>query len=109
MFASPYFKDVNFFSHPDNPDTIKKKRGDELDVYLQNPREWTRTDKQKLKRAVVQLAKDDRMTPILKSEKFQLQKLQDRFTTAEQKEDIMTKLRKLKEDEDEVKNLSEIQ
>merc|ERR1712029_320962 len=55
VFSSPYFKDVNFFSHPDNPDTVKKKAGDELDVYLQNPRTWTNTDKQKLKKIVIQL------------------------------------------------------
>ena len=48
VFAAPYFKDVNFFSHPDNPDTERKKCSDELDVYLQNPREWTRVDKKKL-------------------------------------------------------------
>ena len=48
VFAAPYFKDVNFFSHPDNPDTERKKCSDELDVYLQNPREWTRVDKRKL-------------------------------------------------------------
>ena len=52
MFAVPYFKDVNLYSHPPNADTVAKRANGELDVYCTAPREWTKEEERKLKSAV---------------------------------------------------------
>ena len=52
VFAVPYFKDVNLYSHPPNADTQTKRKNGELDVYCTAPREWTREEQKKLTNAV---------------------------------------------------------
>ena len=44
VFAVPYFKDVNLYSHPPNADTLAKRNNGELDVYCTAPREWTKEE-----------------------------------------------------------------
>jgi hypothetical protein len=52
VLAYPYFKDARGFTHIPNEDTIKKNGGDEPDVYAARPKDWTREEKDKLKRLV---------------------------------------------------------
>jgi len=107
VFASPYFKDINFFSHPDNPDTVKKKESDELDVYLQNPREWTRVDKQKLVQAVKHESRQKLLAPIYLEETQLIKRLKNRWITQEDRDNIMTRLEQLKDKEKAVSKLDD--
>ena len=52
VFAVPYFKDVNLYSHPPNADTLAKRNNGELDVYCTAPREWTKEEQKRLTNAV---------------------------------------------------------
>ncbi len=52
VFSYPYFKDGRGFTHPPNADTVRKRAGDEPDVYLTRPKDWTREDMDKLRQLV---------------------------------------------------------
>lgn len=52
VFVHPYFKDINHYSHPDNPDTKRRRQAGGLDPYLAVPKEWSKRDKKILLKTV---------------------------------------------------------
>ncbi len=102
VFNPPYFKDARGFSHPPNPDTVAKRERQELDVYLSNPREWTSTEKARLKRAVKEDALRERMKSLIEAKDALVEEGKARGASRKSKERIMEQLRDLKARSDEV-------
>ena len=102
-------QDCNLFTHPDNIDTVRQKYNNELDVYLTTPKEWRKSEKDKLFQAVKEDALKKRMRGTNQEKDAILIRLNNRYIDETERKDLANKLKEIKSKESVIREQSDIE